>query len=68
MIMATESVESLRIIKLPEVLSLTGLSRASIYEKMNLGSFPRTVKLGGRSVGWYEREIAEWLGSRPRTK
>ncbi len=60
--------ESLRIIKLPEVLSLTGLSRASVYEKMNQKVFPLAVKLGGRSVGWYESEIVEWLKSRPRAK
>lgn len=60
--------ESLKIIKLPEVLILTGLNRASVYEKMNTNTFPRAVKLGGRSVGWYECEIIKWLKSRPRTK
>lgn len=63
-----QSIESLKIIKLPELLLLTGLGRTSIYNKMNAGTFPEAVKLGKRSVGWYENEILNWLKSLQRTK
>ena len=46
-----------RILRLPEILEITGLSRSTIYSRMNEGAFPQYVRLGGRSVGWKESEI-----------
>lgn len=59
------------VLRLPEVMKRTGLKRASIYERINEGTFPRNISLGGRSVGWLESEINDWLEkciakSRPR--
>ena len=63
-----------RLIRLPEVLSRTGYGRTSIYRKMEDGSFPRSVKLGGpledsnvfdsRAVAWIEHEVDQWMESR----
>ena len=63
-----------RFIRLPEVLSRTGYGRTSIYRKMEDGSFPRSVKLGGpledpnafdcRAVAWIEDEVEQWIDSR----
>ena len=63
-----------RLIRLPEVLSRTGYGRTSIYRKMEDGSFPRSVKLGGpledsntfdcRAVAWIEYEVEQWIDSR----
>ena len=50
-----------RILRLPEVISRVGLRRASIYQHMNRGSFPKTIPLGVRAVGWLEREIDAWV-------
>ena len=50
-----------RIMRLPEVKVITGLSRSTIYFRMALGTFPKQVCLGGRAVGWLENEIQEWL-------
>ncbi len=49
------------ILRLPKVKSRTGLSRSSIYLRMSNNDFPRPVSLGGRSVGWLEEEIDNWL-------
>ena len=49
-----------RLLRRPEVEKITGLSRASIYEKMNAGDFPRPVKTGIRAVAWVESEIESW--------
>ena len=49
-----------RLLRRPEVETITGLSRASIYEKMDEGVFPRPVKTGVRAVAWVESEIADW--------
>ena len=63
-----------RFIRLPEVLSRTGYGRTSIYRKMEEGSFPRSVKLGGpledpnafdsRAVAWIEDDVDQWIESR----
>ena len=63
-----------RFIRLPEVLTRTGYGRTTIYRKMEDGSFPRSVKLGGpledsnafdcRAVAWIEDEVEQWIESR----
>jgi len=63
-----------RFIRLPEVLSRTGYGRTTIYRKMEEGTFPRSVKLGGppidpnvfdsRAVAWIEDEVDQWIDSR----
>ena len=63
-----------RFIRLNEVLSRTGYGRTSIYRKMEDGSFPRSIKLGGppvdpeafdsRAVAWIEDEVDQWVESR----
>jgi prophage regulatory protein len=69
--MTTREIESLighpagrtkhRIMRLPEVKAVSGLSRSTIYFRMALGTFPKQVCLGGRAVGWLEDEIQDWL-------
>lgn len=49
------------ILRLPEVKARTGLSRSTIYLRINQENFPRPVSLGGRAVGWIESEIEAWL-------
>ena len=56
--------DSLRIVRRPVVESITGLSRSSIYAKMEDGTFPKAIKLSERSVGWLEHEVQAWLESR----
>jgi prophage regulatory protein len=53
-----------RIIRLPQVKDLTGLGRSSIYLGIKEGRFPRHINLGGRSVGWLESEIRQWIADR----
>jgi prophage regulatory protein len=50
-----------RILRLPEVMTRTGLSRSTIYLRSSQGNFPKPVNLGARAVGWIEEEIQEWL-------
>ena len=49
------------ILRLPSIKTRTGLSRSTIYLRISEGSFPRSISLGGRAVGWIEAEIDEWL-------
>lgn len=57
----------MRILRRKQVESRIGLSRSSIYAKLDKkspqhdSSFPAPVALGGRAVGWVESEIDAWL-------
>ncbi len=53
-----------RVLRLPEVLARTGLSRATIYVRMGQDRFPRPVSLGARAVGWIEAEVEGWIRDR----
>ncbi len=50
-----------RILRLPEILARTGLSRTTIWEWRRAGRFPQPVPLGTRRVGWIEAEFEEWM-------
>lgn len=58
------------IIRLRQLIQMTGLSRSAIYEKMNPKSpyfeahFPRSIKLGTAAVGWVEHEVQAWINQR----
>jgi prophage regulatory protein len=55
---------TLKILRLPAVKQSTGLSRSTIYLRVAQGTFPQPVGLGGRSVGWLEHEVEEWVQRR----
>ena len=51
----------MKFLKLHTVISLTGLSRSSIYLAVSEGRFPKQIAIGGRSVAWASNEIEEWM-------
>ncbi len=53
-----------RLLRLPDVLALTALSRSKLYVYMGDGTFPKPVKIGARANAWPENEIADWINSR----
>jgi len=54
----------IKIIRLNELIKISGMSRSTIYLKLNdpASDIPRPVKLGTRAIGWVESEIQDWLG------
>lgn len=56
-----------RLVRLPEVLQLVGLSRSALYERMANGAFPSSRNIGMRSVAWTLSEIEAWIAARPLT-
>lgn len=53
-----------RILRLPEVIKITGLPRSTIYLYIEKGEFPKQVQLTKRSVGWRSKEVQEFIDSR----
>lgn len=53
------------LLRLPDVIARTGLSKSTIYRLIAAGEFPSPRKLGQRAVAWKASEIAEWESSLP---
>ena len=62
--MANTNQEKLTILRRNQVEDRTGLSRSTIYLRIQEGTFPRPISLGARAVGWLENEIEAWLAAR----
>lgn len=53
------------LMRLPEVMRRTGLSRSTIYDKIGAGTFPKQVSLGANMVAWYESAVDAWIRNPP---
>ena len=50
-----------RILRLNTVLDRTGLSRATLYRKVQAGTFPRQIRIAARCAGWRESAVNDWM-------
>jgi len=50
-----------RILRLNAVLDRTGLSRSTLYRKMQAGTFPKNVQISTRCAGWRESAVEGWM-------
>ena len=50
-----------KILRIKNVVEVTGLSRSTIYRLFNAGKFPRPIKLSERAIGWHESVIQNWI-------
>jgi prophage regulatory protein len=48
-------------LRLPQVKSVTGLSKSTIYARIAEGNFPKQIPLGPRIVVWLESDIQSWI-------
>lgn len=51
----------MRLIRLKEVMRVTGLARSTVYKYIAEESFPKPVSLGERCVGWVDDEVQDWI-------
>jgi len=57
----TSVVQAPKILRLGQVIDMTGLGRSMIYQMESELRFPKRVKIGTRAVGWIEQEVKAWL-------
>jgi prophage regulatory protein len=50
-----------KLLRLPQVKSITGLSKSTIYARISDGTFPKQIALGSRLVVWVESDIQKWI-------
>lgn len=66
--MATHTQPTLKILRRKQVEARTGLSRSTIYSRINGTrpgecdpTFPKPISLGAKAVGWIESEVDAWI-------
>ena len=52
-----------RFVRMPELETRTGLSRATIYRRIAVGRFPKPVQMDGNISAWREDAVSEWLAN-----
>jgi len=55
-----------RLLRLPEVRSLTGLSGTTIWRREREGKFPRRRQIGPNAVAWRSDELEAWVEGRSK--
>jgi len=55
-----------RLIRFPEVMQITGLSRPTLYRRIAAGTFPKQMKLSdsqarGAAAGFSLAEVTAWV-------
>jgi prophage regulatory protein len=50
-----------RILRLGAVLNRTGLTRSTLYRKIQTGTFPKQVRIATRCTGWRESAVSDWM-------
>jgi len=49
-----------RLLRLAQVLEITGLSKAMVYRLVSQEKFPKPCKPGGIATRWVESEVRVW--------
>ncbi len=52
-----------RFMRLPEVEQATGLKKSAIWKWIQEGRFPKSIRLGAKTVVWKQSAIQKWIAS-----
>lgn len=55
-----------QLLRVRDLVRLTGLSRATLNRLVRSGNFPHAVQITQRVVAWRKRDVVNWLESRPK--
>jgi prophage regulatory protein len=56
------------LLRLPAVLTVVGLRKTAVYQRVRTGEFPAPVQLTTRAVAWRAQDIEAWIRSRPQSR
>jgi len=57
----TVTTQTTRLLRMGEVMEMTGLSRRMIYRLVEQDRFPQQYKPGGWASRWSEAEVRAWI-------
>lgn len=52
-----------RLLRLPQVLEMTGRGRTATLDDVRIGRFPAPIKIGSAAL-WVETEVQAWIAER----
>jgi prophage regulatory protein len=55
-----------RLLRIREVLHLTGLTRSTMYSYIPRGLFPAQIKIGLKASAWRLDEVEAWIEARTK--
>ena len=55
----------MRLLRIHDVISVTGISRMTIYRLEKAGLFPTRRRLGKNPVAWLDDDVIAWVVARP---
>jgi len=53
-----------RILRSADLLTVLNISGPTLWRRVKDESFPQPISLGGRTVGWLQSEVNEWIKAR----
>ncbi len=53
--------EHTKILRMPDLVLRTGLSRTTIYRKIKEGTFPAQLRISDHCCGWRESSLERWM-------
>lgn len=54
-----------KVLRVREVGSRVGVSKATLYRMIKSGRFPKPINVGARAVGWRTEEVDAWIAAQP---
>ncbi|MGA7438010.1 MAG: AlpA family transcriptional regulator [Luteibacter sp.] len=54
------------VLRLEQVMLVTGLKRSTLHLYVTQGKFPRQIKLGPKASGWLASEVQAWIDARKK--
>lgn len=58
-----DELQKRRLLRIQEVISLCGIKRSCIYDRIRRGEFPPSISLGGRLVAWRAGDVEAFLNN-----
>jgi prophage regulatory protein len=56
------------LIRIREVVSMTGISKSQVYRLANMGAFPKPTRLTAQSVAWVKQEVQAWIDDKVQAR
>lgn len=57
----------MKLIRINELMRITGLSMSTIMRMERKGTFPRRRKISSQAMGWLSDEVEAWMKNLPVT-
>ena len=64
----TNTTQPVTLIRIRDVVSMTGISKSQVYRLANMGAFPKPTRLTAQSVAWVKQEVQAWIDDKVQAR